>query len=390
MIVPQPFFHPRGTPLSVLHRLKALSTLGHRVDLVTYHMGEDIPIENIEIYRTMKIPFIKHINIGPSFKKILCDFFVLLKTIKLLSTKKYDVIHTHEEAGFMAVMLKHFCKIPYIYDMHSSLPQQLENFDRRNFRHFIPLFKCLEKLTINNAMGIITICEDLQNIVKRIAPHKNPVLIENVADNSMVFMDTGLIDVRKKYAIPGDKKIVLYTGTFEEYQGIELLIQSGNYLLKTRNELAYVLVGGKWEQIKRMKILADSYGLGEKIIFTGTVHPREIKYFYEISDIIASPRIKGTNAPLKIYSYLRSGRPIVATDLATHRQVLNRKVAVLARPEPKKFADAVSKLLDDEKVKRRMVFEAKKLVEEKYSYKDYLEKTESVYKAIQTQCANVY
>ena len=47
MIVPQPFFQPRGTPLSVLHRLKALSTLGHRVDLVTYHMGEDIPIENI-------------------------------------------------------------------------------------------------------------------------------------------------------------------------------------------------------------------------------------------------------------------------------------------------------------------------------------------------------
>ena len=45
--------------------------------------------------------------------------------------------------------------------------------------------------------------------------------------------------------------------------------------------------------------------------------------------MLVSPRIRGTNTPLKIYSYLRSGKPIVATDLLTHTQVLSPEVARL-------------------------------------------------------------
>ena len=50
-------------------------------------------------------------------------------------------------------------------------------------------------------------------------------------------------------------------------------------------------------------------------------------------DILVSPRIRGTNTPLKIYSYLRSGKPIVATDLLTHTQVLSPDVARLVAPD---------------------------------------------------------
>jgi len=388
MVAPEPFFQPRGTPFSVLHRLKALSSFGHHVDLITYHIGEDIPIKNIRINRTISIPFMRHIDIGPSFKKILCDIFVLAKTIRFLGTKKYDVLHTHEEAGFMAPVLKRFFNIPHIYDMHSSLPQQLKNFNRGNFKPFIRLFTWLEKKTLDSADGIITICEDLQNHVKDRAPGRNPVLIENVGDNSTIFEDLETIDVQKKYRIPKGKRIILYTGTFEKYQGIDLLIRSAVYLAKKNQDALYLLVGGKSQQIRKMKLLADSLGIGDKVIFTGTVHPREIKYFYAVSDIIASPRIEGTNSPLKIYSYLRSGIPIVATDLYTHRQILNEKVAVLTEPDPEKFADGISKLLNDEKMRERIVLEAKKLVEGKYSYKDYIEKTKRVYEDVRNICTN--
>ena len=51
MIAPQPFFEPRGTPFSVLGRLRALSELGHEVDLVTYHVGRDVPVANVRIIR---------------------------------------------------------------------------------------------------------------------------------------------------------------------------------------------------------------------------------------------------------------------------------------------------------------------------------------------------
>jgi hypothetical protein len=66
MIAPQPFFQPRGTPISVLHRLNTLSKLGHKIDLVTYHLGQNIPFENVNYHRIPNIPFIKKINVGPS------------------------------------------------------------------------------------------------------------------------------------------------------------------------------------------------------------------------------------------------------------------------------------------------------------------------------------
>ncbi|MFQ5455867.1 MAG: glycosyltransferase [Nitrospirota bacterium] len=382
MIAPQPFFQARGTPFSVLHRLKALSLLGHHVDLITYHIGADIPIDNVKIYRTLRFPFIKSIDIGPSFKKIFCDIFVFCKAIRMLSKKRYDVLHTHEEAGFMAILLKSIYKLPHVYDMHSSLPQQLSNFKRGNIKAIINIFNLLERLTLKNADRIITICPDLQKRVKEIDAALDPVLIENVADNSIVFGEERETNIREKYNIPLNKRLVLYTGTFEKYQGIDLLLKSGRIALKESEDIIFVLVGGKKEQVEKMKMISNDYGILDKVIFTGMVHPKEILSFYNIAAIIVSPRIEGTNSPLKIYSYLRSGRPILATDCYTHTQVLNSDVALLIRPEPEEFAHGILLLLRDYSLCESLVSKALKLAEARYNYKDYLNKTESIYNNI--------
>ncbi len=386
MIAPEPFFQPRGTPFSILHRLKALSLLGHHVDLVTYHIGEDIPINNVKIYRTLKVPFVKDIDIGPSFKKIFCDIFLFFKAIRMLNKEKYDALHTHEEAGFMAILFKYIYKMPHLYDMHSSLPQQLSNFNRGNIKIIVNIFKYLEKLTLRSSDGIITICHDLKEQVNVIDPGLNPVLIENVADNSIIFgEDKGkdtVANTRKKYNIQVDKKVVLYTGTFEKYQGIELLLEGARICFKHSTEIVVVMVGGKKEQVERMKKITSDYGIADKVIFTGSVHPKEIMCFYEIATIIASPRIQGTNAPLKIYSYLRSGRPILATNCYTHTQILNDKLAVLVEPNPENFARGILRLIGDRDFCDSLVSRAQKMAETKYSYKDYLNKTETVYKSI--------
>lgn len=49
MISPEPFFEPRGTPISVYQRLQALSALGYQVDLLTYHVGQDVDIPGLTI-----------------------------------------------------------------------------------------------------------------------------------------------------------------------------------------------------------------------------------------------------------------------------------------------------------------------------------------------------
>ena len=273
MIAPQPFFEPRGTPFSVLHRLHALSHLGHTIDLITYHIGENIPIKNVTIFRIIRIPFVTHIDIGPSFKKILCDIFIFFKALCFLIRGKYDAIHTHEEAGIMGIVFKYIFHTPHIYDMHSSLPQQLSNFRRGYMRFIVFLFKIIEKITLSLSDAIITICPDLQKIVENSGQLSKSYLIENVAENSIVFGKTNtrldIEEIRNKYKLPGTPNIFLYTGTFEKYQGIDLLLEAAYISLKKNKDLVFVLAGGREEQIKQMQRLTDNYKISDNVVFTG-------------------------------------------------------------------------------------------------------------------------
>jgi hypothetical protein len=87
-------------PFSVFGRLKALSALGHEVDLVTYHIGQDVPILNVTIHRIPSIFFVKRIFIDLSLTKLFLDGFLFVKTIPILFRSRYDLFHTHEEASF--------------------------------------------------------------------------------------------------------------------------------------------------------------------------------------------------------------------------------------------------------------------------------------------------
>jgi len=255
MLAPQPWFQPRGTPFSVLHRIKAYSLLGHDVDLATYHVGQDIPLEHLSIYRSMTIPFIKKVKVGPSKTKLFLDFFHIALTLKLLKNNKYDLIHTHEEASFWGAFLARTLKIPHLYDMHSSLPQQLINFKFTKYKPILKLFDNLEKYTIKNSQAVITICPELQHYVEQHFPGKKSILIENVADNSIIFKsDAGAEDrLRQKYGLDG-KKIILYYGTFEPYQGLDLLINSAKFVFNdSSQDIVFLLVGGNDKQQYNIK-----------------------------------------------------------------------------------------------------------------------------------------
>lgn len=380
MIAPQPFFQPRGTPISVLHRLNTLSKLGHEIDLVTYHLGQTIPFENVTYYRIPNIPFIKKIKVGPSKTKVIVDLFVILKVLKLLMKNNYDVIHSHEEAGFFGAWLSSKFGIMHLYDMHSSLPQQLTNFKFTRLKFLINRFEKLERRTIEASDALITICPELYNYVNQQYPDKKQVLIENVADNSSVFDEAKSeeIDIRERYQLTS-KTIILYAGTFEPYQGLDLLIESSKIIIPKRKDVAFTLVGGNPEQVEHYQQIVKKNQLNDYFVFTGQVKPGMVPKFLDVADVLVTPRIEGNNTPLKIYSYLRSGKPIVATNHVTHTQVLNNEVAILTDCNADAFAEGLIKIIEDEKLRQEIAENARVLAEEKYSYEIYLQKTQNIY-----------
>jgi glycosyltransferase involved in cell wall biosynthesis len=380
MVAPQPFFRARGTPFSVLHRIRALTAMGHRIDLITYPFGEDIQIEGLRILRCSRVPFIKDIKIGPSFSKLFLDVPLAWATWRACATRQYHLLHSHEEAAFFCAPLARRYGLPHVYDMHSSLPQQLENFKSFNLGVFRRAFASMENHVLETSDGVITICQDLAEIVMRICPQTPHETIENTADDAVIFAAVSTHEPELTQL--AGKRIVLYTGTFEPYQGLDLLLEA---FVKIRAEIPashLVLVGGRPGQVELYRDMARNLNIESDTTFVGQVHPSRIPAFIRAAEVIASPRSSGTNTPLKIYGYLRSDRPIVATDLPTHTQTLNREVAELVPPNAGDFARGVIKVLSKPDYARQLAQAARKLSDTRYSHDAYMRSVSDFYKRV--------
>ncbi|MDX1523242.1 MAG: glycosyltransferase, partial [Anaerolineae bacterium] len=298
MIAPQPFFEPRGTPISVFQRLEALSKLGYQVDLLTYHVGQDVEFDGVCTHRISRIPFIKQVKIGPSWSKLILDIFIFIKAVKLLLTNRYDIIHTHEEGAFLALPLAKLFRTPHIYDMHSSLPRQLDNFRFGNFWPILPLFRILERLVLHSCDGLITIGTDLEHYASEINPKVRHVRIENLAIHNSIETSFGTSTELKHRLQLDDKALVVYTGTFERYQGLDLLLESAQLVVKKHPDTRFILVGGNPEQVQFWRSEAKKLNLGKETLFVGQVSPSEATIYQDMADILVSPRIQGTSVPL--------------------------------------------------------------------------------------------
>jgi len=383
MIAPEPFFEPRGTPFSEFHRIRALVALGHEVDLVTYPFGQNVTMTGLRLFRSARPPFIRRVSVGPSLAKIPLDALLTLTVIRRAVGGRYDAIHSHEEGGLIGAPLAALLGVPHVYDMHSSLPQQLTNFAFSRSRIMRRLFVAIERFMIRRSRVVIVICPSLQDTVREIDPAARAVLIENApgAGEERETLEQAAA-LRQSLGLTPSGPIALYTGTFEAYQGLSLLFDAMVFVKRMRPDARLVLAGGKPDQVALARHEATVAGVDDVVVFAGERPASEIPAFLLACDVLVSPRSRGTNTPLKIYQYLRSGRAIVATRLLTHTQVLSDETAILTGATPEEFGGGILAALADPERARTIGERARKLAESKYSYEAYLEKTRQVCEAL--------
>jgi len=100
------------------------------------------------------------------------------------------------------------------------------------------------------------------------------------------------------------------------------------------------------------------------------------------ASVLISPRLDGTTTPLKIYSYLHANRPIVATNISAHTQVLTPETAVLVEPNKHAFADGILRVLRDHELAECIATNAHELAKEKFSHQDYISKVNRIYQSL--------
>jgi glycosyltransferase involved in cell wall biosynthesis len=376
MIAPEPFFEPRGTPFSEFHRIRALTALGHHVDLATYPFGENVSMAGLRVFRSVKPPFVSRVKIGPSLAKIPLDILLTLTVLRLASSNRYDAVHSHEEGGLIGAALAWLLRVPHLYDMHSSLPQQLSNFSFTRSVIVWRLFRAIERFMVRRSRVVIVVCPALQETVRGIDPGAKSVLIENAPGSSEDPATPAQAEaVRHTLGLSGAAPLILYTGTFEAYQGLDLLFAAMAIVKRQRPDARLVLAGGKPDQVETARKTVFESGIEDVTILTGERPAAEIPAYLLASTVLVSPRSRGTNTPLKIYQYLRSGRPIVATRLLTHTQVLDDATAILTEATPQGLADGILEAIGNPDRANAIGRRGRHLADTKYSYEAYLEKT---------------
>jgi glycosyltransferase involved in cell wall biosynthesis len=370
VVAPQPFFSPRGTPFSVYYRTLVTAKLGVEVDLLTYGEGQDVDIPGVRIIRIPRFKWLGPVSIGPSLLKAFLDLYIALWTFGLLIVNRYAFVHAHEESVFICRFLKPLFGFKLIYDMHSSLPQQMRNFQFTKSRMVIGVFNWLERSCLKTADAVITICPELAAYAISIMPDpRRHFLIEN-----SLFYDVCLCREQQKGAgqpdglnIPTGSRLVVYAGTFEPYQGLGLLLRGFATVRDRLPRTTLLLLGGTVEQVAKLRQLADELGLKEDCIIHERLDAEVARNFVRRADLVVSPRIAGSNTPLKIYEAMANGAVMVATRILSHTQVLNDEVAVLVDPEPWAFGQGILTGICDGQRRAGISLAAKQLYEREYS-----------------------
>ena len=387
VLAPHPFFQARGTPLAVKTVLEFLSARGHQVDVLTFHEGEDVNIPNCRIHRIMRPFWIRNIRPGFSTKKVICDVFMFVKCVRMMRSVQYDLIHAVEESAFIAAAMQRFSGIPYVYDMDSSLAEQLvDAYPGLQFA-FSTLRRC-EALAVRQSLGVLTVCAALEDVAHGHAPGKPVGLVEDTTLLAPPGMHSGngqSVDPLLSLGVGPEAPLAMYVGNLEHYQGIGLLLDGFRYTLARVPEAQLVIVGGLQQDIQRYRMRAQHLGIVDQVHFLGPRPISSLDGLLRRADVLVSPRLKGLNTPMKIYSYLDSGTAVLATRLRTHTQVLDDRTAYLVAPEPEALGDGLAHLLSNPGLRSRLATEAKAYVQQEFTPEAAHRKLTSFYTMIESK-----
>lgn len=375
VLAPQPFYQERGTPIAVriavetlAKKLNLTETSEPGIDLLCYPEGTDITIPGTRILRVKTPRWLRGIRPGISLKKLVCDVFFLFAALALVFRNRknpYSVVHAVEESVFIAWFIKKVWGIPYIYDMDSSMSLQVVDKWRWS-KPLLPLMELLEGIAVRSSIAVAPVCDALEALATKLgSPHT--VMLRDISLLSPAEARDADRDKTFGLSLDSHQPIILYVGNLEFYQGIDLLLESFSIVTSHPSHPHLVIIGGNQSSIELYQRKSAELSCAQSVSFLGPRPVSDLFHYLSLADVVVSPRIKGNNTPMKIYSYLHSGRALLATDLPTHRQILDDEIALLAPNEPIGFSEGLRRLLDSPSLRAKLGEHARERAERLYT-----------------------
>lgn len=200
--------------------------------------------------------------------------------------------------------------------------------------HHLPYLKTWwHRFILRHITGIVSITEAMKKEVQEVYP--GPILTAPDAVSIELFdIPLSKEEARHNVGLPLDKKIVVYAGSIREpWKGVGILYEAAREFDDT---YCFIIVGGKPHYVDEFK---NSYGSRSNVRMVGHVPHANVPVYLKAADVLVIPNSakaeisRISTSPMKLFEYMAAGRPIVATDLPSLREVLNEHNAFLVKPD---------------------------------------------------------
>ncbi|MBU2263321.1 glycosyltransferase family 4 protein [Patescibacteria group bacterium] len=321
----------------------------------------------------------------------LFDYYGIRKNFKVKKISCLDIIFLSRYVGpfaFYAQSLLFSMKlffekaekdsIIYSRDILTVLVFRLRGFDVvYNAHNWSKKMKWFMKIFLNKDLKIVCNSEGTR---KQIAKDgfTNSIAVPNGVDLEDFDNLEDKFEIRKNLELPVDKKIIMYVGHLYEWKGVDVVLDSAK-LFCGKKDVIFVIIGGDEEERKKYvtKIINESV---KNMLFLGHKFKKDIPMYLKSADILLLPNIAVTKesvnytSPIKMFEYMASGVPIIASNLPSIREILNKKNSFLVEPNnPKALVGGIEKLLSDNIFAENIAGNAKKDVK-KYTWDEYAKK----------------
>ena len=357
----------------------ALQQLDYQVDLLTLPIGQTDPAIHSRVIRVWNLFGSKTISIGPSILKLWFDLLLLIRGIGLVLRHRYSIVHGTEEAGFLCYLLSFLCRAKCVYEKHSDSASYKGGILKKTI---LGAYNFAEHLTIKKSDLVICTGPGLEEQAREFGPNSNIFNIPDIPSSIIEPTPTEIGKTRKEIQNNDNQIIVTYVGSFAEYQGIDIIFDAIPIVVKTNNEVKFVIIGGNDQEIADYRSKLDAQGITEQIAFLGKIDPDILPAFLASSDILLAPRKSGINSPLKILDYFKAGGAIVATNTVANQRLLNQDNAVLCEFNANEFANAINDLSSDPSKRKRIAENGHQLYLAQYNFSTFKEQLNQAYQTI--------
>jgi glycosyltransferase involved in cell wall biosynthesis len=381
-----------GEAIHIYEVISHLARMGHDIvslggDLLRNQAGTEANLR-IPVWRRIEIrllqwpvfrPFRSELSVLGIFRH---EVYIFLSTLIVIIRRKrrVDVIYRRHTVFNSEYLLAKLFKIPSVKEVNGILADEMR-ITKRGDRVSLWVVGKIERFNMPKADKIIVVTAKLKKVLQEdYAVSEDKIAVIPNGANTDLFKPMDVAKAKAELGLKRGDNYICFVGTLERWQGVDYLIKSIPSVLEQCPETRLLVVGdGKVKQ--ELIELSRQTGVSDRVVFTGMVPYKEVPLYVNAVDICTSPKtgLRSGYSPLKLCEYMACGKPVVASRASGLEIVEDSGGGILVEPkDPQALAAAITKLLQNRELRKRMGEKGRKYVVENQSWESVAKKVADV------------